>query len=449
METSQNIEFRWGRKEGVGCKSLERQNYGSFTYDGVEYSLYDSVYFWGEDQTSPHIGKLIDIYETSKFEKMVKVVWYFRPSEVQRWLKDTRVLNNELFLGSGVGRGLMNINVLETIVGKCKVVCTSKDKRNPTASLEDLKASEYVFSRTFDVKECKISETFPEKIAGINVGHFFNPKPEGNFKVTAAKDEDTVSGKSTNKFVPKVPLANFGRLTSSSSSASDSCHPKKRKLLEFEADNIKHIEADSQFVEHRKIPKVDSSQWFKKLPWEERMQKAYETGSLVLLDNLYPSFTSLEVEGIVMNAFKLKASAKIIQHTAFSNPKNGKALVIFNSKDEADFAISELNTKCLVIGIRPIVGSRPSLKEPGNNPSKYYGHIMLDKPKQRIHLRNAVSTCHFSQPNTVAFDMAMEWKALQKKWELCLDALHTQQAKEIATLQDQLKSKKKVCSANC
>lgn len=120
METSHDIEFRWGRKERLSCRSLERQYYGSFTYDGVEYFLYDSVYLWGEGQPWPHIGKLIEIFETSKSEKMVKVVWYFRPTEVQRWLRGTRVLNNELFLGSGEGCGLVNINVL--VINQLKIL---------------------------------------------------------------------------------------------------------------------------------------------------------------------------------------------------------------------------------------------------------------------------------------------------------------------------------------
>lgn len=106
------LEFSWGCKEHLGGKNLNLQYYKSFTYDGVEYFLYDSVYMWVEGQPGPHIGKLIRIYETSRLEKKVKVVWYFRPPEVQKWLNDTCLLNNELFLGSGEGLGLVNVNAL-------------------------------------------------------------------------------------------------------------------------------------------------------------------------------------------------------------------------------------------------------------------------------------------------------------------------------------------------
>ncbi|GKE25655.1 anti-silencing 1-like protein isoform X1 [Tanacetum coccineum] len=355
---SGDIKFKWGQKGRRGGKDPRMHYYGSFTYDDVEYSLYDSVYMWSDGQPSPNIGKIVNIYETPLQKKMVKVVWYFRPAEVKMWLNGTHLLQNELFLASGEGQGLSNVNVLESISGKCNVVCTSKDKRNPQATEEELKMSDYVFYRTFDVKECKLSEIFPDKIAGVEVGNYFNPKPLGSTKVTAVIDEDSVCGELTNKTFWRFPAEDAGRRPGSSSSASDSyplkksvVYPiKKRKLRDIMADERKHTEAQSKVEEHRKRPKVDSREWFKKLPWEERMQKAKETGSIVLLENLYPLFASSEVEDIVLDAFNIKVSAKMIQQTADTRPNNGQALVIFNSKQEADFALSELRTKCLMIG---------------------------------------------------------------------------------------------------
>ncbi|KAJ9537745.1 hypothetical protein OSB04_030478 [Centaurea solstitialis] len=456
-KAAEEIEFSWGRKGGLGGKNLDRQHYESFTYDGVEYFLYDSVYMWSEGQQEPHIGKIVEIYENHHLDKRVKVVWYFRPNEVQRWLKDDPVLSNELFLGSGVGQGLFNINPLETISGKCNVVCKSKDKRNPEASIEELKMSDYVFYRTFDVGNCSLSERFPDKIAGVEVGHFFNqrkyletdthPIPKENSKVTRVpnssfkpeidndsaveKDEHLETDNFTNKKGLKCSAATAGRLACSSSSASDCHHWKKRKLQDFE----------------------DTSEWYKKQPWEERMQRAHETGALVLLENLDPFLTSLEVEDIVLNAFNKKASAKMIQCSALSSPHNGQALVIFKSKEDADTAISMLRTRCLMIGdVRPVVGSRPLLKNPGQ-PSKYFGHITINNLKQMQqadYMRNAVSTSHYSQPNTIAFEMALEWCALVMRFNLCWDALFEQQAKEIADLKTHLKAhpskKTKFCS---
>lgn len=436
---SGDIEFRWGRKGRVGRSNPGIQYYESFSYDDVEYFIYDSVYLWCEGQSAPHIGKIIEIFETPRLKKMVKVVWYLRPGEVRSLISGTHLLEKELFLASGEGEGLYNFNPLETISGKCNVVCISEDKRNPKASMEEIKMSDYVFYRTFDVGKCTLLVQFPDKIAGVEVGHYFNPKPKENTRVTGkpnshskfeidntstrVKDKDLVSGKYTDE--------------------TETIKRPKRKLQDFKVDEKKTIEAENQNIMLVKRPKVDTSEWFKKLPWEERMREAHAVGSLVLLENLYPSFTSSEVEDIVFDAFNRKVSAKMIQWNAFSSPHNGQALVIFNTKNEADLVISELKTRCLMIGgVRPIVGSRPELKEPGNRQTRFFGHIINDsmKLRQRIEMKNAVSTCHYAQPNTIAFDMAIEWQALQKKSVLWWDALYEQQAKELANLKAQLKS---------
>ncbi|KAL4589131.1 hypothetical protein LXL04_002033 [Taraxacum kok-saghyz] len=439
--TSDEIEFKWGRKEQNSGKNLNRQYYRSFTYDGIDYFLHDSVYMWCEGQPEPYIGKLIEIYETQHREKKVKVVWFFDPRHVQKWLTNICTLKNELFLGSGLGQGLVNVNPLEAIAGKCNVVCTSNDKRNPKPSIEEVKWCDYVFYRTFDVEKCVLSETFPDKIAEVEVGIFFNQRknleigtpPKGNWdsKVAVGKLNSSSKSETDENSEYRFPSVNLGRPTTSTSSASDACHLKKRKTQDFEVEANKPT----------KKPKVDSSKWFKKQPWEERMPKAKETGSLVLLQNLDPSLTSLEVEEIVLDAFRKKASAKMIQCNAFSSPYNGQALVIFNSRDEADFVISELDTKCLMLGdVRPIVGSRPSMKEAGK-PSRYFGHLTINTMKQKHRMEgvtSAVSTSHFSQPNTIEFDMAMEWFKLQKTWKLCWDALYQCQDEEIVNFKTRL-----------
>ncbi|KAM0017396.1 putative BAH domain, nucleotide-binding alpha-beta plait domain superfamily [Helianthus debilis subsp. tardiflorus] len=501
---SGDVAFRWGHKSRVGKKNPKIQYYESFTYDGVNYSLYDSVYLWSGDQRLPDIAKIIDIYETPRLKKMVKVVWYFRPTEVQKWLRGVRHLNNELFLASGEGNGLFNFNPLETICGKCNVVCKSKDERNPKASKEELKMSEYVFYRTFDVEKCILSDKFPDKIAGVDVERFFNPKPKGNDGVTSKSNSPSkcetdntstivlgvpTSSSSGNNHSKKRTLqeldvdrtksveANSQSImlkkrpndhskkrtlqeldvdrTKSVEADSQSImlkkrpndQSKKRTLQELDVDRTKSVEADSQSITLKKRPKLDTSEWFKKLPWEDRIHRARQAGCLVLLENLYHSFTSSQVEEIVLDAFNIKVNAKMIQWSAYSSPHNGQALVIFNSKDEADYAISELKTRCLIIGgSRVVVGSRPSLKEPGNHYlSKYFGHIAIDAMKRKHTMdMNAVSTSHHSQPNTIAFEMAMEWWTHQKKWELCWEAMYKKHGEDIANLRLASRVSKKV-----
>lgn len=110
----ETLEFTWGRKRSVGGPNNSVQFYDSFTYDGVEYFLYDCVYMWADDQTEPYIGKLVKIWETASHKKKAKVVWFFRPVEIKHWLGETKPLKSEIFLANGEGKGLFNLNLLVT-----------------------------------------------------------------------------------------------------------------------------------------------------------------------------------------------------------------------------------------------------------------------------------------------------------------------------------------------
>ncbi|KAI3445238.1 hypothetical protein Pfo_001903, partial [Paulownia fortunei] len=139
----EDLQFCWGIRKGA------MKLYESFTLDGIEYSLYDCVYV------------------TESHEKKVEVVWFFRPVEVAHWLGDIKPLQREIFLACGHGKGLSNVDPLEVISGKCNVVCSSKHKRNPQPTEEELRMADYVFYHTFDVGKYIISEKFPSSIGGI------------------------------------------------------------------------------------------------------------------------------------------------------------------------------------------------------------------------------------------------------------------------------------------
>lgn len=173
-EKVDSIEFKWGKKRGVGGKKKDVQFYESFFYDGVDYTLYDSVYMYKEGEPEPYIGKLIKIWENADKTKKVKVLWFFRPREISNYLGDEKTLKNELFLASGEGVGNANVNPLEAIAGKCNVVCSSKDSRNPLPSDEELQEADFVFYRTFDVGNCRILDKIDDKIAGIEVKFLLN-----------------------------------------------------------------------------------------------------------------------------------------------------------------------------------------------------------------------------------------------------------------------------------
>lgn len=169
-------KFKWGKKKGIGGKQKECQFYESFTYKNDNYSLYDSVFLHKEGEPEPYIGKLVKIWEQEQRKKKVKVLWFFRPVEITNFLEEGSTLENELLLASGDGKGLADINNLEAISGKCNVVCTSKDKRNPQPSSEEVEKADYIFYRTFDVGKYTISESIDDKIAGVYARFLLNHK---------------------------------------------------------------------------------------------------------------------------------------------------------------------------------------------------------------------------------------------------------------------------------
>lgn len=105
-----SIGFSWGPRKGVTQSG--DITYESFTLKGVQYDLYDCVYFYQAGDTETSIGKLVKVYETPAHEKKVKVVWLFRPIDIRRFLRDVEPSWNELFLASGNGVGVSNVNPL-------------------------------------------------------------------------------------------------------------------------------------------------------------------------------------------------------------------------------------------------------------------------------------------------------------------------------------------------
>ncbi|KAL3586956.1 hypothetical protein D5086_013823 [Populus alba] len=608
----ENIEFKWGKQRGVGGKKKDVKFYESFSYDHVEYALYDSVYMYEEGETEPYIAKLMKIWENADKTKKVKVLWFFCPREISNYLGDEKTPENELFLASGEGVGSTNVNPLEAIAGKCNVVCSSKDSRNRQPSDEELQEADFVFYRTFDVGNCRILDKIDDKIAGIEVKFLLNrvgnqsssgvPKLDSNKKVSGnivatndtrilTRTESYLGEKATSSSrvefneVTKLNdrlVDNSGEMASSSSkveqisdikpslanqksspgenSASnlglgemtkdnkkegipsdiiassskdyvgwseskvdkvfayqvlveekvkvakdsgdlDDRPSKKAKLDDLakasydnKVTGVQKVSHDSngsnsksvaqttpaseyksksnptkdhhennsglskrpkpdekltrlangkfpeaslrqpseegsktncQIREVTRRPEADRSKWFRGLPWEERMLTAHEQETLVLLQNLDPSYTSAEVEDIIWHAFKQSCTVKMIQRTALASPHSGQAFVIFQKREVAEMAVAKLDEGCLMLSNgRPVVGSIAAPCFPGKQ-STFFGHLVINKlrtHKQR-EMKEAVSTSHCSQPNTLEYEMAMDWCLLQERSDLALRKL--------------------------
>ncbi|KAL1167941.1 hypothetical protein V6Z11_A05G052300 [Gossypium hirsutum] len=194
-------------------------------------------------------------------------------------------------------------------------------------------------------------------------------------------------------------------------------------------------------MEVTRRPDSDRSKWFGELPWEESLQDAHEFGKLVLFQNLDPAYSSAEVEDIVWNAFSETCRAKMVQQTAYSSPHFGQAFAIFKSREVAEDVIKKLDERCLLLpNRRPLVASIPnpcfSRKQ-----SMFAGHLIVDKLKSQREMKEAVSTSHSSQPNTVEYDMAMEWFLMTERSNQFWKKLYEQQGKELKKLRVNFKSK--------
>ncbi|XP_073008247.1 protein ANTI-SILENCING 1 isoform X2 [Typha latifolia] len=436
-QTSNNLQFCWGKRRGVGGAKRDIQFYESFTFDNVKYSLYDCVYLFKHGDPEPYIGKIVKIWEQPDHKKKIKILWFFQANEIQNHLGDHVPLDKEIFLASGEGAGLADINPLEALAGKCCVICTSKDERNPQPSDEEVAMADYIFYRVFDVGNYKISEKLPDRVAGVEVKFILSREVlkfeenaiDGNVKVgssaptlsTLSKSESLVGeklghmlnsvtrinntkgkypregecrrdektslksrigsveeegslskvvtnsvGENVKSFESESPLnlssekpSKKMRLHRDSMTFYDDMHNKtgvtssafgfdndasgrdsprlqrvssaKMKLAENKCPDefVKSAPANSvekekktyhKAVEVTRRPDADRSKWFKGLPWEERLQKADDQGTLVFIQNLDPSYTSSDMEDIIYHALKLTCTAKVVNHPTFGDP---------------------------------------------------------------------------------------------------------------------------------
>ncbi|XP_009404821.2 protein ANTI-SILENCING 1 [Musa acuminata AAA Group] len=616
------IRFCWGKKRGIGGAKRNIQFYESFMIDDVNYSLFDCVYLHETDALEPYIGKIVKIWEQPDHKKKLKILWFFRPNELQNYLGDHTLLEKEIFLATGEGVGLFNINPLEAIAGKCSVICTSKDERNRQPSNRELEMADYIFYRTFDVQTYTISEKINDKIAGVEAKYLLNRKdiqPSSVFMfeekggsgkaenisisslmsrlddkiesaATSTKRDDVIAGellegqcplgedkedvlvsanhvednlnygksksnvglndnkpsekmrlidttieapngtslrkenfesndsgsqkKSTNAFIEALSdsspvkrkfeldrvnsskeIVHVGKESSEKNDALDGIRfsknmkptdapeflndassrkqnvesngpsyfretihltnsaPEKRSLIEKKTKPLDESSQETSSIsignrektnygvlEVTKRPDADRSKWFKGLPWEERMKKADEQGTLVFIENLDPLFTSSEVEDIIYHTLKQSCTARVIQQTLFQNPNYGQAYVIFKTRDAADSAVSKINKGCIQLpNGSPLICSKGMLKVPK---SSMFGHLSVDKNKlQMREMRRAVSTSHCSQPNTIEYEMAMDWLVIQERSVRCLNALHKGQADELKAIKKRLRTK--------
>ncbi|PIM98242.1 hypothetical protein CDL12_29279 [Handroanthus impetiginosus] len=223
------------------------------------------------------------------------------------------------------------------------------------------------------------------------------------------------------------------------------------KMGKLPNDNLRNLstrednggKVKGQIFEVSRRPIVEKNKWMK-LPWEERMKAAHDQGRLVLLQNLDPEYTSGEVEDIIWSAFREGCTAKMVQHTAISNPHSGQAFVIFKTREAVDRVVKKLDDGCLLLpNQRPLVACSGVFPQLFEKQMAFVGHLSIDKARRQIQreMKDAVSTSHYSQNNTIEYEMAMSWCLLQSKSDKWWEMLYEQQRKEIRKLMHDVKSK--------
>ncbi|VAH28023.1 unnamed protein product [Triticum turgidum subsp. durum] len=431
-ESNENIQFSWGKKRAKGGAKMDTQFYGSFTFDNVKYLLYDCVYLFKNGESEPYIGKIVKIWQQNEAKK-VKILWFFTPDEIRNYLRGS-VAENEIFLASGDGTGLADINPLESIAGKCTVVCISKDERNRQPTPKEQTVADYIFYRFFDVGNCTLSEQVPEKIAGLEVNVLLNPKDE---QVICYPDQDAQGmdqkvgaglvaplPQSAAKMEDEIPVA---PLPQSAAKMEDEIPVAAVPLSQSVAISLPPSvkEVDKAQVAAVPLPKPQ--------PWHEKLAQADKEGRLVYIQNLDIRFGASEIVELIREALQLSCTAKPINHPTYDDPNNGKAYVVFNSRNIADEAVMKINSG-LVVGGRPLYCSKGLLKVPKPASGALVGHLTISNqkmnPRQREEQKKAVSTSHCSQPNTIEYDLALDWMLVREKQAMKFSILHKRHAGE-------------------
>ncbi|PIA65433.1 hypothetical protein AQUCO_00100730v1 [Aquilegia coerulea] len=132
---------------------------------------------------------------------------------------------------------------------------------------------------------------------------------------------------------------------------------------------------------------------------------------------------------IVRHTFEEECTAIMRPRGAFSSLDNGQAYLIFHTKAIAERVVDELQRRHIMMeDERPLIASKGNL-EAAVEHSKFIGHQSIVKVDRRQKQRStdwkeAVGTSHYPQPNTIEYDMAVEWCRLHHESDLWWKALH-------------------------
>ncbi|KAI3979523.1 hypothetical protein MKX01_001715 [Papaver californicum] len=185
---------------------------------------------------------------------------------------------------------------------------------------------------------------------------------------------------------------------------------------------------------------VDKRKWFKEFTWEEKLDCAYSNRTLVPdCRNLNPSYSAAEIEEIMLTYLKVRCTAEVLPQCTFSSPHNGQAFLIFKTEEKAEMVIKQLRDRFLMLpNGRPLIAQRGDPRLLPEKSANFLGQFTIERSKNR-EKKNAVSTSHCAQSNTVEYELALYWILQQRQSEASRHALFELHGKELAALKAQLK----------
>ncbi|XP_017233334.1 protein ANTI-SILENCING 1 isoform X3 [Daucus carota subsp. sativus] len=145
---------------------------------------------------------------------------------------------------------------------------------------------------------------------------------------------------------------------------------------------------------------------------------------------------------IIDDSFQTNCVAIRIPRTRISSPHSGEALIMLTNVEIAKRVFRKLSEGCLMLpNGRPLVATKAPPIHFTEGQHAYFGHLVIDSIKLQRNARDAVSTSHCSQPNTIEYTMAMEWCLLQAQFDRIWEGLYKHHKEDMRRLKRNLKLK--------
>ncbi|KAG6557889.1 hypothetical protein Mapa_000066 [Marchantia paleacea] len=155
--------------------------------------------------------------------------------------------------------------------------------------------------------------------------------------------------------------------------------------------------------------------------WDEKniVEEAVSNGRALLLKNLDPYLNSVELEAILENVLDITCDVRILPPKCITCYKSAEAIVIVKKADIAEDVLTTLTENILAISEdeRPVLASK--LTKPTQSIGNFHGFFNLEKFGWKMNAtaeqKNAVSTSHCAQSNTVEYEMGLLWRVIQDR----------------------------------